>query len=130
MPLLVVGAAALTAALAPIDAARLDIVHPRLWGRGEAGRMALRAAFEGGAPLLFGVMSVWLGGGTVGLKWTFLIMLLPMLIAAGFVVPGLRTYPRDVMTAAESAEATAKKERGQVAGGQRHQPAAEYHPGE
>jgi hypothetical protein len=44
------------------------------------------------------------------------------------VVPGLRTYPRDVMTAAESAEATAKTERGQAAGGQGLQPAEEHHP--
>ncbi len=130
VPLLVIGTAGLTAALAPIDAARLDIVHPRLWGRGEAGRMALRAAFEGGAPLLFGAMSVWLGGDTVGLKWTFLIMLFPMLIAAGLVVPGLRTYPRDVMTAAELAEATAKPGRGRTAGEDKQQPAAKYHPGE
>jgi MFS family permease len=105
IPLLVVGAAALTTALAPIDAARLDIIHPRLWGRGEAGRMALRSAFEGAAPLLFGAMSGWLGGGTQGLMWTFLIMLLPMVLAAALVVPGLRTYPRDVATAAASIEA-------------------------
>ncbi|HVC30687.1 MAG TPA: hypothetical protein VND24_05830 [Steroidobacteraceae bacterium] len=39
------------------DTARLDVVHPRMWGRAEAGRMALRSAFEGGAPLLFGAMS-------------------------------------------------------------------------
>jgi hypothetical protein len=56
VPLLVV-AAALTAALAPIDAARLDIIHPRLWGRGEGGRMALRGLLQAGAPLLFGAIS-------------------------------------------------------------------------
>jgi len=45
------------------------------------------------------------------LEWTFLAMLLPML-AAGFVVlPCLRTYPRDVATAAASLEAAAKKAR-------------------
>ena len=37
---LTAGAGSLAAALAPIDAARLDIVHPRMWGRGEAGRDA------------------------------------------------------------------------------------------
>ena len=108
VPVLMVGTGLLSAALAPIDAARLDIIHPRLWGRGEAGRMALRAGFEGGAPLLFGAMSVWLGGGTSGLMWTLLIMLIPMLIAGSLVVPGLRTYPRDVATAAASVRATAK----------------------
>ena len=110
IPVLMVGTGLLSAALAPIDAARLDIIHPRLWGRGEAGRMALRAGFEGGAPLLFGAMSVWLGGGTSGLMWTLLIMLIPMLIAGSLVVPGLRTYPRDVATAAASVRATAKKQ--------------------
>ena len=110
IPVLMVGTGLLSAALAPIDAARLDIIHPRLWGRGEAGRMALRAGFEGGAPLLFGAMSVWLGGGTSGLMWTLLIMLIPMLIAGSLVVPGLRTYPRDVATAAASVKATAKKQ--------------------
>ncbi|MGE5270668.1 MAG: MFS transporter, partial [Thiohalocapsa sp.] len=55
--LLTLGSGTLAAALAPLDAARLDIVHSRLWGRGEAGRMALRSLFEGGAPLLFGALS-------------------------------------------------------------------------
>ena len=122
---MVIGAAALTAALAPIDAARLDIVHPRLWGRGEAGRMALRSLFEGGAPLLFGAMSYWLGGGTRGLMWTFLVMLLPLLIACALVVPGMRTYPRDVATAAASAAATEKTEERQD---EAPQPAEEHHP--
>ncbi len=104
--LLTGGTFALAAAVAPIDAARLDIIHPRLWGRAEAGRTALRTTFEGGAPLLFGAVSVWLGGGANGLMWTFLLMLFPMLVAAALVLPGMRTYPRDVATAAASVEAT------------------------
>ena len=40
--------------------------------------------------------------------WTFLIMLVPMLAASSLVLPGLRSYPRDVATAAASVEATAK----------------------
>jgi predicted MFS family arabinose efflux permease len=106
--LLTLGTCALAAAVAPIDAARLDIIHPRLWGRGEAGRTVLRTSFEGGAPLLFGAVSVWLGGGANGLMWTFLIMLFPMLVAGSLVLPGMRTYPRDVATAAASAAATAR----------------------
>jgi hypothetical protein len=78
-------------------------------GRGEAGRAFLRTNFEGGAPLLFGAVSVWLGGGANGLMWTFLIMLLPMLVAGSPVLPGIRTYRRDDPTAAMSAEATAKR---------------------
>jgi MFS family permease len=106
--LMTVGAGVLSAAVAPIDAARLDIVLPRMWGRGEAGRMALRSAFEGGAPLLFGALSEWLGGGRggqSGLMWTFLIMLIPMLIASLLGVSARKTYLRDVATAAASSRA-------------------------
>jgi predicted MFS family arabinose efflux permease len=103
--LLAVGAGVLSAAIAPIDAARLDIVHPRMWGRGEAGRMALRSTFEGGAPLLFGALSEWLGGGQNGLMWTFLIMLAPMLVASLLGVKARKTYLRDVATAAASSRA-------------------------
>lgn len=103
--LLAIGAGVLSAAVAPIDAARLDIVHPRLWGRGEAGRMALRSTFEGGAPLLFGALSEWLGGGQQGLMWTFIIMLVPMLVASLLGVKARKTYLRDVATAAASSRA-------------------------
>jgi predicted MFS family arabinose efflux permease len=103
--LMTIGAGVLSAAVAPIDAARLDIVHSRLWGRGEAGRMALRSLFEGGAPLLFGALSEWLGGGQTGLMWTFLIMLIPMLIASLLGVSARKTYLRDVATAAASSRA-------------------------
>lgn len=104
---LTLGAMALAAALAPIDAARLDIVHPRMWGRGEAGRMSIRSVFEGAAPLLFGAVSRWLGGGDSGLMWTLLIMLIPTASAGFFVLPVRRAYLRDVATAAESVKATA-----------------------
>ncbi len=103
--LLTLGAAALAAANPSIDAARLDIVHPRLWGRGEAGRMALRGIGEGGAPLLFGYVSRWLGGDHA-LLWTFLMMLVALVAAAALAIPARRTYPRDVATAAASVEAT------------------------
>ncbi|HEU5017671.1 MAG TPA: MFS transporter [Pseudolabrys sp.] len=104
--LLTLGTAALVAANPPIDAARLDIVPPLMWGRGESGRMALRALLEGGAPVLFGAVSEWLGGGESGLKWTYLLMLIPVLIASSLAIPAYKTYPRDVVTAHASAEAT------------------------
>jgi predicted MFS family arabinose efflux permease len=110
--LMTFGSGTLAAAIAPIDAARLDIVHPRLWGRGEAGRMTLRSLFEGGAPLLVGALSVWFGGGAQGLMWTFLIMLIPLGGAGLFVLPGIRSYPRDIATAAASVEATAQQRNG------------------
>ena len=103
--LFTLGAAALAAANPAIDAARLDIIHPRLWGRAESGRMALRAGLEGGAPLLFGLMSDWLGGGESGLQWTFLLMLIPVLVASSLAVPARRTYLRDVATASASLKA-------------------------
>lgn len=100
--LLTCGTAALAAANPPIDAARLDVVPARLWGRGEAGRMALRGLLEGGAPLLVGAMAGWLGGRASGLEWTFLIMLAPVVAASALAIPARRTYPRDVATAAAS----------------------------
>ncbi len=112
IPLLAIAACLISAAVPPIDAARLDIVHPRMWGRGEAGRMAIRSVFEGGAPLLFGAMSGWLGGGQQGLMWTFLIMLGPMLLASGLGWWARDTYLRDVATTAASVEAIAKRAKG------------------
>ncbi|HEY3895515.1 MAG TPA: MFS transporter [Pseudonocardiaceae bacterium] len=56
-PLLFLGAAGLGAANPPLDAARLDIVHFRLWGRAESVRTVLRSAFVAIAPLLFGYLS-------------------------------------------------------------------------
>ncbi len=103
--LLTLGVAALAAANPPIDAARLDIVTPGLWGRAEAGRMALRAGLEGSAPILFGLISGWLGGGAKGLQWTYLLMLGPVAVAALLSIPARRTYPRDVATAAASVKA-------------------------
>ena len=60
---------------------------------------------EGGAPLFFGALSEGLGGGQNGLIWTFLIMLLPMLVASLLGVKARRTYLRDVATAAASSRA-------------------------
>jgi predicted MFS family arabinose efflux permease len=105
--MLTLGAMALSAANPPIDAARLDIVPPGLWGRAESGRMALRAALEGSAPILFGLASGWLGGGDAGLERTYLVMLIPLVVAAALAIPARRTYPRDVATAAASVRAFA-----------------------
>lgn len=100
----------LAAANPPIDAARLDIMHPRLWGRAEAGRMALRGMMEGAAPLLIGLVSGWIGGGNNGLKWALMIMLVPLVLASGLAIPARRTYPRDVATAAESVRQTGQSQ--------------------
>jgi MFS family permease len=109
---------------APLDAARLDIVHSRLWGTAEAVRTTLVSISTGLAPLLFGVVSTKLGGsnadvsgagdgrgGLAGaggvapraataLDHTFLIMLVTLAIAAALLLcVARRTYPRDVATA-------------------------------
>ena len=117
LPLLTIGAALLGAANPPQDAARLDIIHPHLWGRSEGIRSALRGLLDAAAPVTFGVVSDTLFGGNVsvgarsagsgrGLSYTFLLFLL-VLIAAGFIVLiALRTYPRDVATADASVRNT------------------------
>jgi hypothetical protein len=102
LPLLTVGAGLLAAANPPLDAARLDIIHPALWGRAEAVRTVLRTLAEAAAPVTFGLVSQHLFTGSHGLEYTFLLGLI-LVIAAGLLgLTALRTYPRDVATAAES----------------------------
>jgi len=106
LPYISLAALAISAQNPPIDAARLDIVHPLLWGRAEGIRTALRTLAQATAPLLFGAVSDHVfGGGRSGLQWTFVFMLLPLAASAYFLYKALRTYPRDVATAAASAAA-------------------------
>jgi MFS family permease len=106
LPYLVVAAMMLSAQNPPVDAARLDIVPAFLWGRAEGLRTALRTAAQALAPLLFGALSDYVfGGGRSGLQWTFLIMLLPLGANAIFLGRAIRTYPRDVATAAAAERA-------------------------
>jgi predicted MFS family arabinose efflux permease len=102
VPLLILASFFLGAANPPLDAARLDIMHPRLWGRAEAIRTVLRNAGDAVAPLLFGVLAATVFSGGSGLEFTFLVML-STLVAAALVtlLIGRRTYPRDVAAAAE-----------------------------
>ena len=101
VPYLIFAALAISAQNPPLDAARLDIMVPLLWGRAEGVRTFLRTTAQALAPLLFGAVSDYVfGGGHNGLKWTFAVMLLPLAGSAYFLFRGLRTYPRDVATAA------------------------------
>lgn len=119
LPLLTLGAALLGAANPPMDAARLDIMHYRLWGRAEAVRTFLRTLGEAAAPTLFGYVSQYVFGGpatsagsgqsaaqhpgaAAGLEYTLLVFLIPLLLAGLLALTALRTYPRDVATAAAS----------------------------
>ena len=115
----VAGAALLSAANPPLDAARLDIMPAGLWGRAESTRTVLRSLAQAIAPLLFGGLADLVAGiapkqapiGTHpvispgdarGLQVTFLL-LLGTLAAAGVVLLRARsTYPHDVATAAAS----------------------------
>ena len=96
----------------PLNAARLDIVHSRLWGTAEAVRSTLASLATGLAPMAFGALSTALRHGELGnpgavapgaadpLSHTFLIMLVALVIAAGMLLcVARRTYPRDVATA-------------------------------
>jgi MFS family permease len=95
---------ALSAQNPPLDAARLDIVPPLLWGRAEGVRSLLRTVAQAFAPLLFGAVADYIfGGGRSGLQWTFAVMLLPLGASAYFLFRGLSTYPRDVATASAAA---------------------------
>jgi MFS family permease len=105
---LIVAGFALSAQNPALDAARLDIMPPQLWGRAEAVRTVLRGLAQALAPLLFGAVSDYVfGGGRFGLQWTFILMLLPMAVSSWLLFKALRTYPRDVASAAATAEAAA-----------------------
>jgi MFS family permease len=130
MPLFFAGTLALGSANAPVDAGRLDVMHHRLWGRAEAVRTVARTWAEAGAPVLFGLASGLLGAGSSGspfaaagaasghhgagagaegLQHAFLLMLLPVLAGALIGLRALRTYPRDVATAAASERAAPER---------------------
>ncbi|MCW3816671.1 MFS transporter [Micromonospora sp. DR5-3] len=107
LPLIALGAGALAVANPPLDAARLDIVPGRLWGRAESLRTVLRLAAEAAAPATFGWLADQLGGPAgrssgIGLRNAFLIMLIPLAANGLIMIAARRSYPVDVATAAES----------------------------
>ncbi|MHB8060195.1 MAG: MFS transporter [Gaiellaceae bacterium] len=107
MPYLFVAIVMLSAQNPPIDAARLDIMPPRLWGRAESVRTLVRSVAVALAPLLFGAISDYIfGGGRSGLQWTFLVMLVPLGLSALLLFKALHTYPGDVAAASASARET------------------------
>jgi MFS family permease len=104
LPYITLAALALSAQNPPLDAARLDIMVPLLWGRAEGVRTFLRTLGQAVAPVAFGGVSDYVfGGGRSGLQWTFALMLLPLCASAYFLYKALATYPRDVATAAAAA---------------------------
>jgi predicted MFS family arabinose efflux permease len=100
VPYLIGAAFCLAAQNPPIDAARLDIMPPPLWGRAESIRTVLRSFAQALAPLLFGAVSDHVfGGGRAGLQWTFTIMLVPLAASAALLYYARRTYPAEIATA-------------------------------
>ena len=124
------GAALLSAANPPLDAARLDIIPPGLWGRAESTRTLLRSLAQALAPLIFGLLADAIGGisgvqqapvGThpsshphhganlaasgTGLEWAFLVLLVTLAGAGWFMAKARSTYARDVATAAAAGPA-------------------------
>ncbi|HEY3727821.1 MAG TPA: MFS transporter [Solirubrobacteraceae bacterium] len=116
----VAGAALLSAANPPLDAARLDIMPAGLWGRAESTRTVLRSLAQALAPLCFGGLADLIAGiapkqapigthpGLVspsaarGLEISFLLLIVTLAAAGVFLLRARATYPRDVATAAAS----------------------------
>ena len=105
LPYLILAAFGLSAQNPPLNAARLDIMPAPLWGRAEGIRTFLRTIAQALAPMLFGVVSdVVFGGGKGALRSTFLVMLVPLAASAFYLFKAMRSYPKDVATAAAHAE--------------------------
>src|SRR6059058_4228680 len=90
LPYITLAALALSAQNPPLDAARLDIMVPLLWGRAEGVRTFLRTFAQAVAPVAFGGISDYVfGGGRSALQWTFALMLLPLGASAYFLYKAL-----------------------------------------
>jgi hypothetical protein len=101
---------ALGATNPPLDAARLDIVPPHLWGRAESVRMVVRKAAEAIAPVAFGVVAQHVFGSSASpLRATFLAMLIALFTGGliGLLAP--RTYLRDAASADALMERTRRR---------------------
>jgi MFS family permease len=116
----VAGAGFISAANAPLQAARLDVIPAGLWGRASSALTLVRSLAQAVAPLVFGGVSDLVAGivpqqapigapphgpstgTTTGLQVTFLIML-AALVAAGIILFRARaTFASDVASAAAS----------------------------
>jgi predicted MFS family arabinose efflux permease len=109
LPALILAALFFGAVNPPVDAARLDIMHPYLWGRAESIRAVLRLVAEAVSPVLFGYSAEYVfGGGAEGLDRTFLVMLTTFFVSGAIGVIAFGTYPRDVATAEAYTRRTAE----------------------
>ncbi len=109
LPFMLMAGALLAIPIPTLDASRLDIVHPLLWGRAEAVRTIVRTVAQSAGPIVFGLLADHLaGGGAAGLRATFFVMI-PMLALNGIVLlAATRTYPHDVAEATAFFQATSR----------------------
>lgn len=124
LPLMTLAGVAFGARNPPLDAARLDIMHHRLWGRAEAVRTLLRRTTTATAPILFGLIADALAppaahshsNGTHGfganadargIEFASLVLLVTLVLGGLFTLMATRSYARDVATAVASELATA-----------------------
>jgi MFS family permease len=116
----VAGAALISAANPPLQAARLDVVPAGLWGRAQSALTVVRSLAQALAPLVFGGVSQLIAGivpsqapiGThvnapnsstsTGLEVTFLVMLAALGAAGWLLFRARSTFASDVATAAAS----------------------------
>ena len=103
LPFLTLAGVFLMAPVAPLEAARLDVVHPQLRGRAESARTVARVVAQAAAPLVFGILSDQLaGGGADGLRAAFLVYLSLLAVSSLLLVLAGREYPREVASVQES----------------------------
>lgn len=124
----VAGAALLSAANPPLNAARLDIVPSGLWGRSQSTLTVVRSLAQALSPLVFGGLTSLIAGiapeqapvGTHvhrvispsearGLEISFLVLLTTLIAAGVFQLRARKTYARDIATAAASEEAQVRR---------------------
>jgi MFS family permease len=116
----VAGAAFISAANPPIQAARLDVVPAGLWGRASSALTVVRSLAQALAPVVFGGLSQLIAGilpvqapigthphapspsTTNGLQDSFLIMLVTLVAAGVLLLRARETFPSDVASAAAS----------------------------
>ena len=123
VPVLMTAAFFIGATNPPVDAARLDIVPSRLWGRAEAIRTALRQTLQGFAPLIFGLVSAAFGGSGAGLstgvdtsatrasaasahglEMAFVVLTLPLLAGGAVLWMSRHRYLAEIVAARRSDE--------------------------
>jgi diguanylate cyclase (GGDEF)-like protein len=99
-----VGAVVLTASQPPLAAARLDVLHPSLRGRGTSLDALMQSLASAASPVVFGILS-----DHIGLRGAFLT-LIPLSALGGVVLLlfAVRSYSRDEKRVQEmvAAEAT------------------------